>query len=171
MENIKIFACNSAEKFTKKICENLGIEIGERDSFKFANDNSFVQLKESVRGKDVYIVQTTQPPVNERIMELLIMIETAKRIKNTYKIKWLLSIKEKTLKAKNYSAKIQKIKNTASVSPKLISEDILREKRKRYFGTLILVKIAALPRSEPIPPLVESLKKEKIIFPQKRNIV
>ena len=79
MENIKIFACNSAEKFTKKICENLGIEIGERDSFKFANDNSFVQLKESVRGKDVYIVQTTQPPVNERIMELLIMIETAKR--------------------------------------------------------------------------------------------
>ena len=79
MENIKIFACNSAEKFTKKICENLGVEIGERDSFKFANDNSFVQLKESVRGKDVYIVQTTQPPVNERIMELLIMIETAKR--------------------------------------------------------------------------------------------
>ena len=79
MENIKIFACNSAEKFTKKICENLGIEMGERDSFKFANDNSFVQLKESVRGKDVYLVQTTQPPVNERIMELLIMIETAKR--------------------------------------------------------------------------------------------
>lgn len=79
MENIKIFACNSAEVFTQKICDNLGIEIGKRDSFKFANDNSFVQLKESVRGKDVYIVQTTQPPVNERIMELLIMIETAKR--------------------------------------------------------------------------------------------
>ena len=79
MENIKIFACNSAEDFTEKICENLGIEVGKRDSFKFANDNSFVQLKESVRGKDVYIVQTTQPPVNERIMELLIMIETAKR--------------------------------------------------------------------------------------------
>ena len=79
MENIKIFACNSAENFTKKVCENLGIEMGQRDSFKFANDNSFVQLKESVRGKDVYIIQTTQPPVNERIMELLIMIETAKR--------------------------------------------------------------------------------------------
>ena len=79
MENIKVFACNSAEKFTEKVCENLGIEVGKRDSFKFANDNSFVQLKESVRGKDVYIIQTTQPPVNERIMELLIMIETAKR--------------------------------------------------------------------------------------------
>lgn len=79
MNNIKIFACNSAEYFTKKVCENLGIEVGKRTLFKFANDNSFVQLNESVRGKDVYIVQTTQPPVNERIMELLIMIETAKR--------------------------------------------------------------------------------------------
>lgn len=79
MKDIKIFACNSAEEFTKNICGYLGIQMGERDSFKFANDNSFVQLKESVRGKDVYIVQTTQPPVNERIMELLMFVETAKR--------------------------------------------------------------------------------------------
>ena len=70
MENIKIFACNSAEEFTKEICENLGLTMGKKDSFKFANDNSFVQLKETVREQDVYIVQTTQPPVNERIMEL-----------------------------------------------------------------------------------------------------
>ena len=79
MENIKVFACNSAEDFAENVCKNLGIEVGKRDSFKFANDNSFVQLKETVRGKDVYIIQTTKPPVNERIMELLIMIETAKR--------------------------------------------------------------------------------------------
>ena len=86
MENIKIFACNSAEDFTEKVCKNLGIKPGERSSFKFANDNSFVQLKESVRGKDVYIVQTTRPPVNERIMELLIMVETAKRAGATHGI-------------------------------------------------------------------------------------
>ena len=79
MKDIKIFACNSAEEFTKKMCHYLRIEMGEKESFKFANDNNFVQLKESVRGKDVYIVQTTQPPVNERIMELLITVETAKR--------------------------------------------------------------------------------------------
>jgi ribose-phosphate pyrophosphokinase len=79
MENIKIFACNSAEDFTNGICEKLGLEAGKINSFKFANDNSFVQIKETVRGKDVYIVQTTEPPVNERIMELLITIETAKR--------------------------------------------------------------------------------------------
>lgn len=79
MKDIKIFACNSAEDFTQEICNNLGISMGKRDSFKFANDNNFVQLKESVREKDVYIVQTTKPPVNERIMELLIMVEAARR--------------------------------------------------------------------------------------------
>ena len=79
MENIKIFSCNSAENFTKNVCDYLGIKMGEIDSFKFANDNNFVQLKESVRGDDVYIIQTTKPPVNERIMELLITVEAAKR--------------------------------------------------------------------------------------------
>ena len=79
MKDIKIFACNSAEKFTENVCEYLGIQMGKKDYFKFANDNSFVQLKESVRGKDVYIIQTTQPPVNERIMELLITVDAAQR--------------------------------------------------------------------------------------------
>ncbi len=80
MENIIIFSgSKSADDFTKEICDNLNLKIGQMDSFKFANDNNFVQLKESVREKDVYIVQTTEPPVNERIMELLITIETARR--------------------------------------------------------------------------------------------
>ena len=79
MQNIKVFACASAEEFTKEICDTLGIPVGEKDSYKFANDNYFVQLKETVRDQDVYIVQTTMPPVNERIMELLITIDAAKR--------------------------------------------------------------------------------------------
>lgn len=79
MNRIKVFACNSAENFTKEVCDCLGLPIGEKDSFKFKNDNNFVQLKETVRDYDVYIIQTTQPPVNERIMELLITIDTVKR--------------------------------------------------------------------------------------------
>jgi len=79
MKDIKIFACNSAEEFTKEICDNLGLPLGQKDSFKFANDNNFVQLKETVRDQDVFIVQTTKPPVNERIMELLITIEAIRR--------------------------------------------------------------------------------------------
>ena len=46
---------------------------------KFKNDNTFVQLKETVRDQDVYFVQTTTPPVNERVMEMLIAIDAAKR--------------------------------------------------------------------------------------------
>lgn len=79
MENIKIFACPTAEEFTKEICENLKLPMGQVESYKFANDNNFVQFKESVREQDIYLIQTTHPPVNERIMELLIMIDAAKR--------------------------------------------------------------------------------------------
>ena len=79
MNKIKIFACNSAESFTKEICDCLNLPMGEMDSFKFKNDNNFVQIKETVRDYDVYIVQTTEPPVNERVMELLITIDAIKR--------------------------------------------------------------------------------------------
>lgn len=79
MKDIKIFACKTAENFTQEICDYLKIEPGKINSIKFKNDNNFVQLLETVREKDVYIVQTTLPPVNERIMELLITIDAAKR--------------------------------------------------------------------------------------------
>lgn len=79
MKDIKIFACNSAEEFTQEICDTLGLPLGKKESFKFANDNNFVQLLETVRDQDVFIVQTTKPPVNERVMELLITIEAVRR--------------------------------------------------------------------------------------------
>ena len=79
MEKIKIFACPTAEKFTQEICDCLGIEMGKINHMKFKNDNNFVQILETVRANDVYIVQTTMPPVNERIMELLITIDAVKR--------------------------------------------------------------------------------------------
>ena len=79
MNKIKIFACNSAEKFTKEVCQCLELPMGKIDSYKFKNDNNFVQIQETVRDYDVYIIQTTQPPVNERIMELLITVDAVKR--------------------------------------------------------------------------------------------
>ena len=79
MENIKVFACTTAENFTKEICNYLEIPMGKMDIIKFKNDNTFVQIKETVREQDVYIVQTTIPPVNERVMELLIAIDAFKR--------------------------------------------------------------------------------------------
>ena len=79
MDNIKVFACKSAEDFTQEICGCLGIKMGEKESYKFKNDNNFVQIGETVREQDVYIVQTVEPPINERIMELLITIDAVKR--------------------------------------------------------------------------------------------
>lgn len=79
MKNIKIFSCPTAEDFTNEICDYLNLPMGKINFMKFKNDNTFVQILETVRDQDVYIVQTTQPPVNERIMELLIAIDALKR--------------------------------------------------------------------------------------------
>ena len=80
MENLKIFSCSEpADAFTKEVCDNLGIEVGQINRMKFKNDNTFIQLLETVREKDVYFIQVTTPPVNERIMELLIAIDAARR--------------------------------------------------------------------------------------------
>ena len=79
LEKLKVFACPTAEKFAGEICDYLGIELGKINHMKFKNDNNFVQILETVRDKDVFIVQTNLPPVNERIMELLITIDAVKR--------------------------------------------------------------------------------------------
>ena len=79
MKDIKIFACNSAEDFTKEICDYLKLDMGKINFMKFKNDNTFVQILETVRDQDVYLIQTIKPPVNERIMELLIAIDAIKR--------------------------------------------------------------------------------------------
>ena len=80
MDRLKVFSCSdSAEKFTDEVCDYLKIEKGKINKMKFKNDNNFVQILESVRDKDVFLIQTTQPPVNERIMELLITIDAVRR--------------------------------------------------------------------------------------------
>lgn len=80
MTDIAIFsASESAEKFTNEICKYLNLDMGKVNRQKFQNDNNFVQILETVREKDVFVVQTTEPPVNERIMEMLIMVDAIKR--------------------------------------------------------------------------------------------
>ena len=79
MRDIKIFSCPSAEEFTDEICEYLNLLKGKMNVMKFKNDNTFVQILGTVRDQDVYVIQTTKPPVNERVMELLIVIDALKR--------------------------------------------------------------------------------------------
>lgn len=77
---MKIFSCSKeAEGFAKQICDILEMNLGHVANFKFKNDNNFIQFEESVRAEDIYLIQTINRPVNERIMELLITIDAAKR--------------------------------------------------------------------------------------------
>ena len=76
---LKIIACPTAEGFAQEICDYLGTNLVKTKYQKFSNDNTFVQVLETVRSADVYIIQTTQPPVNERVMDLLITIDVLKR--------------------------------------------------------------------------------------------
>ncbi len=76
---IKVFCGSASRDLGHEIVQYLGLEPGDYDRIKFSNENIFVQLKESVRGQDVYLVQTMASPVSDNIMELLIMLDTFKR--------------------------------------------------------------------------------------------
>ena len=79
LDELKVFTGNAHPELAKSVCEYLDIPLGEAEVFKFANDNTFVRIKENIRQRDVFIVQPTCYPVNDNLMELLIMIDACKR--------------------------------------------------------------------------------------------
>ncbi|MDR0755659.1 MAG: ribose-phosphate pyrophosphokinase [Puniceicoccales bacterium] len=76
---IKIFSGNAHHALAKNICEHLGIEPGRALVSSFPNGETFVQIQENVRGADVFLVQSIASPVNHHLMELLVMIDAARR--------------------------------------------------------------------------------------------
>jgi len=78
MPNIKIFAGNSNPELGQKIASRLGIHLGKVVTKKFSNQETCVEVGESVRGEDVYIVQTGSGEINDMLMEMLIMINACK---------------------------------------------------------------------------------------------
>ena len=77
--DIKVLSGNASSELTKGICRHLGIEQGEALVDSFSNGEVHVQIGENIRGDDVYICNSTSSPVNDHIMELLILIDAAKR--------------------------------------------------------------------------------------------
>jgi len=75
---IKLFTGNSFPQLAQRISEYLHVPLEGRDIIEFPNENLFVKLHHSVRGQDVYIIQTTSSPVHRNLMELLIMIQTVR---------------------------------------------------------------------------------------------
>ena len=78
-EDLKVFTGNAHPRLAQDICAYLEIPQGRIEVFKFANDNTFVKILENVRERDVFIVQPFSEPVNDHIMELMIMLDAAKR--------------------------------------------------------------------------------------------
>ena len=78
-KNIKIFAGNSHQQLAQDIADILGVSVGKSKVSKFSNGEISVDIDESVRGAHVFVVQPTADPVNDSLMELLIMIDAFKR--------------------------------------------------------------------------------------------
>ena len=76
---LKIFAGSSNPELAEKICQDLDIKLGKCDLSRFSDGEIYLQIKDNVRGRDVFVVQTTCTPVDEHLMELLLMIDALRR--------------------------------------------------------------------------------------------
>ncbi|WP_276906774.1 ribose-phosphate pyrophosphokinase [Peptoniphilus duerdenii] len=77
--DIQIFTGNSNKALVAKICESLGVKQGNCVVNKFSDGEIQIDINETVRGKDVYIIQSTSNPVNDNLMEVLILVDALKR--------------------------------------------------------------------------------------------
>jgi ribose-phosphate pyrophosphokinase len=78
-KKLAVFSGNSNRVLAERICNYLGIKLGDMQVNKFSEGEIKVKINENVRGKDVFVIQSTCPPPNENLMELLIIIDALKR--------------------------------------------------------------------------------------------
>jgi len=76
---LKVFAGNSNRALAEDICRTIGVPLGDATVSTFPDGETFVKIDENIRGHDVFIIQSTCPPTNQHLMELLIMIDAARR--------------------------------------------------------------------------------------------
>ncbi|KEP25198.1 MULTISPECIES: ribose-phosphate diphosphokinase [Bacillus] len=77
--NLKIFSLNSNPELAKEIADRIGVDVGKSSVKRFSDGEVQINIEESIRGCDCYVIQSTSAPVNEHIMELLIMVDALKR--------------------------------------------------------------------------------------------
>lgn len=78
-DDMMVFAGSGSRKLAAKICDYLGVRLGESEAMTFSEGNTFVRVLENVRGRQVYLVQSTVFPANDNFMELLFWIDAFKR--------------------------------------------------------------------------------------------
>jgi len=79
VDELKVFTGNAHPALAKAVVDYLGIPLGECEVFEFSNENIFVRILENVRQRDVFVIQPLSSPVNQNLVELLIMLDALKR--------------------------------------------------------------------------------------------
>lgn len=79
MDKMVLFSGSANQKLADKICKQLKVKLGKATTTRFSDGEVKVEIGENVRGKDVFVIQPTCPPVNENLMELLIMLDALRR--------------------------------------------------------------------------------------------
>ena len=79
IESLKILSGSAHPVLARLIAQNLGTELCAAELTTFPDGETFVQIHENIRGSDIFIVQPTCPPTNQNLMELLIMVDAARR--------------------------------------------------------------------------------------------
>lgn len=109
-----IFSCNSNPLLAQKVCSHLGVAQGKALVGRFSDGEVRLEVGENVRGKDVYVIQSTCPPVNENLIELLVMIDALKRA-SSKRINVVIPYY-------GYGRQDQKIKPRVSISARLVAD-------------------------------------------------
>ena len=78
-KDIKVFSGNSNKALAEAICREMGTQLGDSEVGAFSDGENYVSIYETVRGSDVFVIQSTSSPVNDNLMELLIMIDALRR--------------------------------------------------------------------------------------------
>jgi len=76
---MKVFSGSANRELAQRICDYIGVPLGKANISSFPDGETYVKIEENIRGRDVFIIQPTSPPTNEHLMELLIMVDAARR--------------------------------------------------------------------------------------------
>jgi len=114
LERIRIFSGNATPDLAAKITKNLGVPLGKANVSIFSDGETRVEINENVRGMDIFIIQSTCPPVNVTLMELLIMIDAMKRA-SAYRITAVIPYY-------GYARQDRKVAPRAPISAKLVAD-------------------------------------------------
>src|SRR2546430_17250584 len=76
---MKVFSGSANRELAQRICDYIGAPLGQATISSFPDGETYVKIEENIRGRDVFIIQPTCPPTNQHLMELLIMVDAARR--------------------------------------------------------------------------------------------